>query len=251
MTVTARLGYVNLLEAGTVVASSENASYPVENAYDWLTSDWFRPAAGGTVTIDLTLPAPASADYFAFYGQDLWSLSGTIKLQRWNGAAYVDCFAAIAPVSNAPVMTFFTSASSDKWRVVIACASVFNIAAISFGPALELQHGMYLNWTPPLFGRETDLVNTISDGGAFLGRSVISRGIRTSLELQYAEEAWMRSTWLPFVKHAEQKPFFFAHNVVRYPEEVAFCWVEDRLTPAGNTHYGYMGASIPIKGLVE
>ena len=248
---TARIGYQNLLESGTVVASSENAGYPVENAYDWRTFDYFRPAAGGTISIDLTLSVAASADYFAFYGQDLSSLSGTIKLQYWNGSSYVDCFSAVSPIDNAPVMKFFTPQSSDKWRVVIVCASVFNIACIAFGTAMVMQQRAYLNWTPPALGRDTQLINSVSDGGAFLGRSIISKGIRTTLELQFTQEAWVRTNWLAFVRHAEQKPFFFAHNVETYPAEIAFLWVEDAIPPARNTHYGYMGASVPVKGLVE
>src|SRR5436305_2127158 len=97
----ARIGYANLLESGTVVASSEDASFPVANCYDWNTGDWYKSAAGGTITIDLTLPSPMTADYFAYYGQNLYQLSGTntIRLQYWNSGTgtYIDAFAAFHP----------------------------------------------------------------------------------------------------------------------------------------------------------
>ncbi|MBB4345132.1 hypothetical protein [Rhizobium leguminosarum] len=251
VTSNARIGYENLLENGTVTASSENVAYPVKNAYDWLTSDFFKPAASGTINIDLTLSVSDGADYFAFYGHDLYSHGGTIKLQYWNGSAYVDCFAAITPTDNSPRFVNFTSQASTKWRVVITCTSVFSIAVISFGAQLALEYGMYLNWTPPKFGRNTKLINSQSDGGAFLGRSVVSLGVRSSLILQYASDTWMRSNWLAFITHAEKKPFFFIPNVGTLPLEAVFAYTEDSIPAPLHTHYGHMGATIPILGMVE
>ncbi len=247
----ARIGYENLLENGTVVASSENADFSVANIFDWRTSDFFKPAATGTINIDLTLATTDSADYFAFYGQNLYDNGGTIKLQYWNGSAYVDCFAAVTPTDNTPRFVSFTARTSTKWRVVITCTDIPSIAVISFGAQLALERGMYLGWTPPQFGRATQLIDSTSDGGEFLGRSVISQGIRTSIILNHASDAWMRSTWLPFVRHAEQKPFFFVPDVATYPLESVFAFTDGEITAPSQSAYGFMGASIAIRGMVE
>ncbi|MBZ9975475.1 hypothetical protein [Mesorhizobium sp. BR-1-1-10] len=251
VTSAARLGFENLLENGTVVASSENADFPVENAFDWLTSDFFKPATSGTINIDLTLTGADSADYFAFYGQDLYAHGGTIKLQYWDGAAYQDCFAALTPTDNTPQFISFASQTSTKWRVVITCTSVFSIAVIAFGAQLALEYGMYLGWTPPKFGRNTQLINSQSDGGAFLGRSIISRGVSSTLVVQYASDVWMRANWLNFVRHAEQKPFFFVPNITGYPQDCVFAYSDAAIPPPSQTHFGHMGASVPILGMVE
>lgn len=58
----ARIGYKNLLENGAIVASSEDADFPVANIADWLPNDFFKPAASGTINIDLTLSGTDSAD---------------------------------------------------------------------------------------------------------------------------------------------------------------------------------------------
>lgn len=246
----ARIGYVNLLESGTVVASSEDAGFPVANSYDWLTSDFFKPSGGGTINITLTLGSPASADYFAFYNQNLYSLSGTIKLQYWNGSTYEDCFSAVTPTDNKPVFVSFDSQTSTQWRVVIVCASVFSIACISFGPQMALEYGMYMDWTPPALGRSTSLLNSLSDGGAFLGRSIIANGVKTSIDVK-ASDAWMRSTWLPFVKVAEKRGFFFIPDLVGQPTEAVFAWTEGDIPAPRHVNYGYMSVSVPIRGLVE
>ena len=247
----ARIGYENLLDYGTVAASSENASYPVANAFDWRTSDFFKPATFGTINIDLTLSGADAADYFAFYGHDLYAHGGTIKLQWWNGSAYVDCFAAITPTDNSPRMVTFTSQSSTKWRVVITCASVFSIAVISFGAQLMLERGMYLGWTAPQFGRATQLIDSTSDGGEFLGRSIISNGVRTEIQLNQASDTWMRSDGLAFIKRIEQKPFFFLHNVTTYPLECVFAFTDGEIPAPTQSAYGHMSVGIPIRGMVE
>lgn len=247
----ARLGYDNLLEKGSVAASSQNPSFPVQNAYDWLTCDYFKPAASGTVYVEVSLTAPASADYFAFYGHDLYLRGGTIKLQYYNGTTYVDCFAAITPTDNRPQMVTFTSASSTKWRVVFTCTSVFSIAVISFGAQLPLERGIYLGWTPPRFSRATQIIDSMSDGGQFLGRSIIANGVTGSLVLNYATDAWMRASWLPFVRHAERKPFFFVPDIANYPDEAVFAMMDGNMAAPSQTGFGYMSGTFAIRGMVE
>lgn len=170
------VGYENLLENGAVVASSENADFPVENLFDWRTSDFFKPATFGTINIDLTLSGADAADYFAFYGHDLYDHGGTIKLQYHNGSSYVDCFSAITPTDNKPQLVTFSSQSATLWRVVITCTTVFSIAVVSFGARMTMERDLYIGWTPPKFGRATQLIDSTSDGGQFLGRSIIANG---------------------------------------------------------------------------
>jgi hypothetical protein len=246
-----RIAYDNLLEKGTVTASSENAEYPVENCFDGNNADYFRPASGGTVNIDLTLAVGRTANYFAFYAQNLFQLGGSIKLQYHNGSDYVDATSGISPGDNAPRIFFFDDTTATQWRIVVTCASVFSLGMVSFGEYLALQHGMYRDWTPPLLGRANQLLNSVSDSGAFLGRSIVSKGVRTTIKLQYATDAWVRDDWLAFVQHAEQKPFWFAPNVEDYPTEVALCWTDGDIPAPVHTHYGYMGVDVPIRGLVE
>jgi hypothetical protein len=248
---TPAIGYENLLENGTVVASSENANFPVANAYDWRTSDFFKPAASGTVYITLTLSAADSADYFAFYGHNLYSTGGTIKLQYHNGSTYVDCFTAITPTDNTPQMVTFASKTATLWRVVITCTSVFSIAVISFGAKLTLERGAYLGWTVPKFGRVTRTIDSSSDGGEFLGRSIISKGVKSELRLNQASDAWMRSYGLALIQRIEQKPFFFLHDPDTYPTEAVFAFTDGEIPAPTQSAYGFMSVSIPIRGMVE
>ncbi len=83
-----RLMYDNLREQGTVVASSENPDFPVQNCFDWNTADYFQPAETGTITVTLTLSDAGTANYLAFYNQDLFLNAGSLRLQYWTGSAW-------------------------------------------------------------------------------------------------------------------------------------------------------------------
>ncbi|WP_398470720.1 hypothetical protein [Tardiphaga sp.] len=247
-----RIGYDNLLEKGVVAASSQDAANPVENCFDWNTADWFKSAAGGTINLELTLATAGAADYLAFYGHNLPSVAGTIKLQYDLGAGYVDATATITPTDTKPVMVFFGSQSATNWRVVITASAAITLGVLSFGTALVLPRGMYLGWTPPRLARATRLVNSVSEGGAFLGRSRISTGVMTSLNLNNAPDAWVDANWPAFVLHAESKSFFFVPDALGHPADVALCWVDgEQMPPPSHVHFGYMGASIPIAGVIE
>jgi hypothetical protein len=246
-----RVMYENLLENGTVTASSENPSYPVANCFDWVTCDWFRPASFGPVYITLALDAADGANYFAFYGQDIYKYGGSIRLQYDDGSGWTDACDAISPNDNAPRVVFFDRKVADSWRVAITCDSIFNLGVVAFGEYVALPYGMYIGWTPPTFARANTYINNVSEGGNFLGRSVIAKGIKTTLVLQGAQDAWMRSIWLPFIKHIEEKPFFFAPNVSAYPNEVALVWAKSDIPAPTHQYYGYMGATYNLRGVIE
>ncbi|WP_020184550.1 hypothetical protein [Methylopila sp. 73B] len=246
-----RIGYDNLLEQGTVVASSAEVQYPVENAFDWRTDDFFRPASAGTVTITLTLPKARHASYFAYFQQDLFKKGGSLRLQRLDGASWVNVGDGIAPADNAPRMLFFDPVPAKQWRVVLTCDEAFSIGVLAFGEALLLPYGMYLNWTPPVLARATRTLSSVSESGAFLGRSVIGQGVKTDLILQGTTDQWVRDHWQPFVEHAERKPFFFTPDALQRPDDCMFAWVEDDLTPPRHSNYGYMGTALRLRGMVE
>ncbi len=247
----ARVAYSNLLELGTVSASSESPAFPVQNAYDWVTTDFFQPASGGTTFITLTLVQGRAANYLAYYAQDLWSKGGSLSLQYWDGSAWVDTGAGIAPSDNSPRVLFFPTVTATQWRVAFTCATPFNIGALAFGEYLALPQGMYLNWTPPVLGRSTTTINSVSENGAFLGRSVLARGMSTTLQLTGASDEWVRQNWLPFIRHAELKPFWFVPNAIKYPTDCTYCWAEGEVGQPVHSNYGYMSHTIQLRGLTE
>jgi len=252
------IGYENLLELGEVATFNnagvefENDDHPVENAYDWLTTDFFKPDGLGTTTIELTLDEGREADYLGIYAHDFDTAPATIQLQYHDGSTWQDATPAVTPANRSPLMQTFTAVLASRWRlVIVALVDIPSLGVVSFGKALYTNHGVYIGYSEPLLARDNELINSVSERGTFLGRSVIASGFSTNLVLQYATDQWVRDYWLPFVRHAECKPFFYLWNVEDYPHEAAFCWTEGKISPPTHTHYGYMGTSIPIRGKTE
>lgn len=246
-----RFCYENLMEsASSVTPSSEDSDYPVENCYDWLASDYFKPASvASDVTITVTLGSSDSANYFAFYAHDLHTQGASIKLE-YNDGSWNDAFTAFSPTDGDPHIIFFDSQSASSWRITISGASdIFSLGVVAFGAYMETERGIWNGFSPPKLARNPVIGTSVSDSGVFVGRSVISEGFETSLNVEFAGIAWMRSDWLPFVQHAETKPFFLAWDYTNYSTEFAFCWTSGPIGKAVHTHHGLMAATLQLRGI--
>lgn len=245
------LCYENLLRNGSVVASSEDSDFPVEQCFDGFTNTFFKPAASGTVNIDLTLSSPDSVDYFAYYNTNAGDYSGTIKLQYHNGSTYVDCFSAYTIPSGKPYIKTFTEQTSNLWRVVLTATDISSWADISFGKALKMPYGVYIGYTPPQQDRDKTILNSISQNGSFVGRTVLRKGISTDLSFKGMTLDFVRNYWEGFVNHAELYPFYLLWDKVNYPADNAFVWTDGNIPKPVISNYRHMTVNLSCNGVVE
>lgn len=249
-----RLLWDNLFDYATsVTASSEDSSFPVENAYDWLVSDFFAPATNGQYTITCVFSSSKTANSMAFYKTDLQDNGGTIKLQYLDtdGVTWVDATDNISPSDTAPRIEYFDSQSSTQWRFVISSNPASNIGMLWFGEYMALQIGVWQGFTPPKFARNNNYLTSVSQQGNFIGRSITHNAGSVSLPVEYATESWARSNWYPFIKHAEKKPFFMSWNVSSYPTESAFCWSDTKSFSMSNQTFDRMQETLKLRVLTE
>lgn len=221
----------NLLRQGaSVIASSEAVGFEADRAYDWLGHTWWKPAAAGTHTLTLTLSSAKTANYFAVANHDLGAQNATVKLQYSldGGSTWLDATASegAAAIGTKVLLLVFPDISASKWRVQTVSGGTPSIGNVSFGRRVQLPHGVHVGFSPPNLNRENEIINATSEGGAFIGRSVIRKGSNIDLSLRALAPAWVRNTWEPFVDHAEMFPFFFGWDVTGYPWESALCWSE-------------------------
>jgi len=249
------IGYSNLLEltAGTVTASSEAAGYAKENAFDWLTHDFWKPSS---VTAYLNLDAGSSvtADYFAVAAHDLGDNAATIGLEYADDSGYsvnlTDAFTPVAPSNNKPIFRAFTSVSRRYWRVKITGA-VASLGVVSFGDRLELPRGIAAPFDLITESRESKVLNSKTEGGQFVGRSIIRQGASGSLQLQALTEAWIRSNWPNLSAHMESKPFFLQWDNANYPNETALIWLQGEPPTPKYTDPLYLSVSLKFNGMVR
>ena len=127
---TAYIGYQNLLEqsGATVTASSEATGYDVENAFDWLQFDAWKPSADGDAYIDVTLATAANADYFSIAWHTLGVNGARAQLfyddaGTWTpaGATVSDpagTASVLAPAGGRVAFAAFAAETATDWRVM-------------------------------------------------------------------------------------------------------------------------------------
>jgi len=228
------IGFENLLDpanggvlADDPVGNPALPANPILNATDWLDFDFWKatnPAADAGFSV--TFGAPWAADYFAVAAHDLFTQGASIVLQYWTGA-WTNAFAPIVPTDNGVIFQTFSPQSSTIWRVLVSGAptAAVSLGVVSFGNQLSIPAPVGIGFTPPNMAHADKILNNRADGGAFLGRSVIGKGIDLGkVAFDLLDPAWVRANWIPLMNHAILKPFFIQWNNTAFPAESAFVW---------------------------
>ncbi len=225
--------YQNLLEDdnATVTVSSEAVGFEMENAYDWNPTTFWKPTSSGAAWIRASFAAAQLCNYVAIFAHNLGESGSNFKLQYSldGGSVWLDATTPIAPVGTECRFVHFSSVLAADWRVLFDSDAAASVGIIAFGVDFELEHGTGQGFSPPNFARDTQVTNNTSERGTLLGRTLIRQGSHLSLTAEFMSESFTLDTWLPFMEHAEMKPFFFQWNPDDRPTESAFCWTDKDL----------------------
>lgn len=204
-----RIGYTNLFRDGTVTASSEAVDHPKELAFDGFTYDGWLSTGGATEWLSVQLALAQSANYMAIAVHNLTGC--TVTPQRsTNGTVWTNLDSPYVVLDNRPIIWEFASVSDVYWRLLIQNAVIpVTIGAIHVGLKLVLQRPLPIGWRPPDLNQDIKYTNSISEGGQTLGRSVIRRGVKTSISSRNVEYVWAKQDWQNFLAVADQYAIFF------------------------------------------
>lgn len=243
-----RILYDNLFDKATsVIASSENSEFPIENVYDWLPQDFFAPSASGSYTITCTFSNVQTANCMALYNQNLSSNSGTIQLQYYDGSTWQNATDNISPSDNKPRIVYFDTQASTQWRFVVSSAPASYIGCLFFGEYMGLELGIRNGFVPPRFSHDNNMITNVAQNGNFIGRSIVSQTGNVNIPVEYMTDQWARDNWEAFIAHAELKPFFFTWDAVNYPNEHAFAWTTDKSFSTSNQTFNRMTSTIKAR----
>ena len=234
---TSYVGYNNILETGTVTVTSEATGFPKENAYDWLSWDYWKATAAGTVYITVDMGSNTTVDYWALAFHDLADHSGTIKPQYSTdnfSADTNDLDTVQTPTDNQMIFRPVTSVNVRYYRFEISSTTLASaIGALSLGQALTLERGMR-GFMTPYHGRNKKILNSIGETGNPLGSTVYALGQKFTIDQMNVSTTWIDANWEALINHIEIKRFFFMHDYENAPTEVAFCWADKIKHPKYN-----------------
>jgi len=195
--------------------------------------------SNGFYRCSVTMSLTAGTDNFYIFianGDNVTAYTG-------DGASLVYIWGA--QLENAP--------SAGAYQVTTTAAVSNNIGyagVVSFGASLELENGMMPGFKPPIFGNEDEYINSISDNGAFIGRSLVRYGVSFDIKQSFMEPSFIRASYIPFLEHAQAKPFFFSWDNADYNNEAAFCWADGKIDIPGYSHTNYMEHTLKVNGRI-
>ena len=243
-----RIGHQSYTRTGTVTASSAAVDFPADAPLNELTYEFWRPTAL-PATWDLDVGSEVDVNYFGIAAHTLGSSGCTISIQSSEDNTTWDVIDTLTPTDNSPIMFLFESVTAQYYRLAIAGSSIPSIGVIYIGTVLEMLRPCYAGLTPISLSRDSVIRPNRSEGGQWLGRSVIRSGSSMSVNYSNLENGWTRSTFRDFINDAVIYPFFFAWRPDNYPEDVGYVWVSEDIKPSNSGTRDLMNVSIQMSGL--
>jgi hypothetical protein len=243
-----RIGHQSYTRTGTVTASSEAVDFPADAPLNELTYEFWRPTAlPATWTLDAG--SSVAVNYFGIAAHTLGTSGNTVTIQSSPDNTTWTTIDSITPTDNSPIMFLFASVTAEYYRIEITGGAIPSVGVVYIGTVLEMLRPCYAGLTPISLSRDTVIRPNRSEGGQWLGRSVIRSGSSMSVNYSNLDNAWVRSTFRDFINDAVTYPFFFAWRPDNYSEDVGYVWVSEDIKPSNSGTRDLMNVSIQMSGL--
>ena len=229
----ARILYRNLLESFTSVTPSSGttaSSVVIPNTYE----RWNFTATGSD-SITITIPANEDIDTICIGAHNLDG--ATIEFSYDNDAS--GGFTSIGTKTGGEfdIMLHLSSTVSAR-RIQISISGLSGarfIGYISAGVALQMQRPFFNGHTPITDSDVTEYYSNRSESGEIIGQQIRRKGYETQAQWNNIDDGWYRSYFAPFKQYVKTRPFFFAWNLLEYPDDVGFCRInQDIRSPIQN-----------------
>ncbi len=251
------IGYDNsyLRTDALVAGSTEDSGFPASNATSWLiTGGGWRATVSATTYLTVTLAAAENLNSYALYKHNLGDLGATVKLQHSSdGSAWTDLSGSEQVVADNKAIFFIgTGVTALYWRISIAGVDGTIIIGNAFvGSSLQVFSPPEPGFTPPELAMDNKYVTSRADGGDFLGRSLIRKGSKMSFNNSVVHKDWIRANWLPLMQAIEKTPFYYAWDSTNYADEVAFCYVENKISNPSYINATHFSLNLKFVALIE
>lgn len=215
-----RIGYSDVIGGATLTTTPAlyiDTSSPA-NVQDWRSWSFWRPSGGTTRTIEADLGGSKTVSAAAIYGHDA---SGSVTVDRWDGAAWVPVASATAAGDGAVLWLSWASIATTKLRFTFASLSY--LAILWAGPELILPTGIPGGWSDPVLAQRPMLFPETSRKGVHLGTAIEMWDAKLTLGLKNLEAEWVRDYWMPFVRTCAARPFFLHWNKDEWSGSACLC----------------------------
>lgn len=244
----ARIGYHTFVPDSTITASTEAAGFPASAVALSMTYEMWKPTAlPATITFDAG--DGVEANYIGIASHTLGNSGASVELEHSPDNSSWTSFDHRAFADDSTFMLLFTKVQARYWRLTITGSVIPEIGVVYIGEVLEMQRMIYGGHSPGTLSRQTEIRPTRSEGGQFLGRSIIRQGFATSFQWENLKAQWYRTNFDPFVESARTEPFFIAWRPEDFPLEVLYCWTNSDISPTNQGVRDFMSVGFSVQGL--
>jgi len=252
-------GWKSLATPGNISATSENPAYPAANMANPSTALFWRAAEEGSPG-----GAPASdqfitvsdleglIDYLAVAAHNLGSSQNAISVEISDGGSpetWSEVAPPVIPQNDDPLLFRFAPQMASAVRLRIQPGLLIpQIAVVYVGKLLVCERGTSADYTPINLARTTRVLTGKSETGQFLGRYVLSESREAPFSLQWLRPEWYRREFDPFLRWAQEMPFFIAHQPQDEPGDVGFCWLTNDPHPTFDFNTGRVSIDLQLNG---
>lgn len=244
----ARIGYRDVITSVTATSAAEEAS--ASAVLSWQTYERWRPTAS-PATLTATFTA-TTIDYIGI-GAHTLSRATRVTFEVRAGGVWSEVVPGViegmeAP-DNEPIMLLM-GARENVTGVRVSFdydGDPPDVGKLVAGGVLVMQRPFYAGHSPAMLARNTSKQPNISEGGEWLGSTVIRQGRSTQVTWEHLRAPWYRVYFDPFVEHARRYPFFFAWNPRRFPDCLYAMTTEDAVPDNMGTR-DFMMVTLGLKG---
>lgn len=188
MTVATEIGYTwtngthaRLLHAGnafvanTITATADTGS-TADLVANSLTRDRWVPfaaaAAAQSASLRIDLASAQGGTCIAIGAHNLGSTGTDIAFEHdSNGDGTFTQIGTLSPTDDSPIMFFFDSITSDRWRITLTSDGLPEVGVVRVGDPLTFERARYGGASPAAMNRATEVRGNISRSGELMGRS--------------------------------------------------------------------------------
>jgi hypothetical protein len=155
--------------------------------------------------------------------------------------------------TSSTTMIIFNSLNRRYFRLRFVGDGDSELRALSLGSPLEIDCGIGYGYTPIWLAQEKELLVSKTMNGQFVGNRVVSKGAMTDVPLLAVERSFVEDDLMDFMKHYnEGRPFVFAGGPTVFPNDVAYCWRQQRgeMRPNFDQSGNWMSIRMSIEGYV-
>jgi len=243
----ARIGYRDVITATSATSSATGA--PASSALTWQTYERWRPTSS-PATLTATFPEE-EIDYIGIGAHQLSRTDGVTFEVQVSGAwqeVVPGVIEGMEAADNEPVMLLMATRLATGVRIRFEYSGdAPSVGKIAAGKSLTMFRPFYSGHSPALLSRNSRTQPNVSEGGEWLGSSLIRQGRSTTMQWQHIPAMWYRLNFDPLAEHARTKPFFVAWNPARFPDCV-YAMATGDVQPANMGIRDLMSVSLDIKG---